>query len=566
MTVKKSLLVCSIASMAVCGCVQNPSDPVAKCINGTFVGQRLDNGVVAFKGIPYAKAPVGDLRWKAPQAPDPSDQTFDAKEFGLAALQAYSPSEVASSGPKGENCLTLNVWTKDLSTKGKPVLFWIHGGSYSYGGTVDPLYDGKCLAYDYPDVVFVTANYRVNMMGFIDFSHVPGGENFPDAPYLGIMDQQAALRWVKQNIEAFGGDPDNVTIFGESAGGGSVSCHLVAKGSEDLFQHAIVMSGPVDLTFTQKVYDQWDQAGWLLKITGCKNMDELMALSEDDLLKAMETDTGVPGMEGLSTLAGHNNHPLRDDRSIIPYDPFTAIAQGASKDVDLIVGTTWEEAQYWAHLFHYLVPAKDQPFVLDKNTDDPLGSYYNICLAGLEYNVRKSMGKNEPIADKFIASVRDRQDEMSAKYPLIWERTEFLNEMRFRIGSILMAQNHAHAGGKGKTYMYFFGKAFDESAVPDEPWLGACHACELTYALDNKDYPEGGFHDPQLMKNFSGAIVAFAKNGDPSLPNIPWPQYDSVNRNTMIIGRDASMYMESDPKKDQREMLLPIFYDYWINQ
>ena len=325
---KKSLLLCAISALLICGCTQN--QPVVKCSNGVFTGRVLDNGVLSFKGIPYAKAPVGDLRWKAPQAPDPSEEAFDAGEFGLAALQAYSPSEVASTFPKGENCLTLNVWTKDITTGGKPVLFWIHGGSYSYGGTVDPLYDGKCLVEDNPDIVFVTANYRVNMMGFIDFSHVPGGEEFPDAPYLGIMDQQAALRWVKENIGAFGGDPDNVTIFGESAGGGSTSCHLVAKGSEGLFRRAVVMSGPMDLTFTEKVYDQWDQAGFLLKVTGCTNMDELMALSEDELLKAMETDTGVPGIEGLATVAGHNNHPMRADRSIIPYDPFTAIAEGAS--------------------------------------------------------------------------------------------------------------------------------------------------------------------------------------------------------------------------------------------
>ena len=234
--------------------------------------------------------------------------------------------------------------------------------------------------------------------------------------------------------------------------------------------------------------------------------------------------------------------------------------------MDIIVGTTWEEAQYWAHLYHYIVPTPENPFAYDRNTDDPLGSFYNICIPGFEGNIRAAMGKNEHIADKFIASVKDRQDEMSVKYPMIWERTELLNEMRFRIGSILMAQNHAAAGGKGRTYMYFFGKAYDSSAFPDEPWLGACHACELTYALDTREITESGPYDPELMKNFSGAIVSFARDGDPSQPGIPWGEYDAVSRNTMVIGRDASMNMESDPKKEQREILLPIFYDYWINQ
>lgn len=213
-----------------------------------------------------------------------------------------------------------------------------------------------------------------------------------------------------------------------------------------------------------------------------------------------------------------------------------------------------------------LMALSEDELVKAMETDDPLGFYYWICMQGFEDNIRKAMGENAGIADKFIASVKDRQDEMSEKYPMIWERTEFLNEMRFRIGSILMAQNHANAGGKGKTYMYFFGKGYDPTVIPDEPWLGACHACELTYALNNKEYTAGGPYDQELMKNFSGAIVSFAKNGDPSQPGIPWGEYDTVSRNTMVIGRDASMYMESDPKKEQREMLLPIFYDYWINQ
>lgn len=149
---KKLLFASVVLTVILCSCAGNSGNPVVKCSNGSFVGRVEDNGVLSFKGIPYAKAPVGDLRWKAPQAPEHSTETFDAGEFGLAALQAYSPSEVASSCPKGENCLTLNVWTKDLKTKDKPVLFWIHGGSYSYGGTVDPLYYGKCLVGDYEDV------------------------------------------------------------------------------------------------------------------------------------------------------------------------------------------------------------------------------------------------------------------------------------------------------------------------------------------------------------------------------------------------------------------------------
>lgn len=545
------------------------NEPKVKCVNGTFVGMVEDNGVASFKGIPYAKAPVGDLRWKAPQPAEASDEVFEAKEFGNAAIQAYNPSEVASQHKRSEDCLTLNIWTKDLNVKNKPVLFWIHGGSYSYGGTVDPLYDGKFLAEAYPDIVVVTTNYRVNMMGFIDFSHVPGGEAFPDTPYLGILDQQMAMRWVQQNIEGFGGDPNNVTIFGESAGGGSTSCHLVAKGSEGLFQHAIVMSGALDLTFSQAKYDEYDQAGALLELSGCTNMDELMALPEDTLLALLEKDAGRPGIEGLTTLAGLNNHPMCDDsRSIIPTDPFKALADGASKDVDVIIGTTSEEMKYWAHLMFRLNPkgsTQQEIFTPDKDSKDPFAFFVQFLNVN-EAKMRVALDSDSSMVDNFIQSINLGDTIYETQYPKLWERVELQSEASFRMGSILMAQNHANAGGKGRTYMYYFCKGYAEDAVEDQPWIGACHACELTYAFNNANHQDWGPYDPELTKNFSGAIVNFAHTGDPSQPDIPWTEYDEKDRNTMVIGKDCSMKMESDPRSNQREMFLPLFYKFWKNK
>ncbi|MCQ2335283.1 MAG: carboxylesterase family protein [Paludibacteraceae bacterium] len=544
---KKNSLIYALASLALFACKSSSIENSVQCVNGTFVGMVEDNGVLSFKGIPYAQAPVGNLRWKAPQPVEASDEVFDAKEFGNAAIQNYSETEAASHYTRSEDCLTLNVWTKDLTTKNKPVMIWIHGGSYILGGSVDPLYNGKYLVADNPDIVLVSINYRVGLMGFIDFSHVPGGEAFPDAPYLGILDQQMAMRWVQQNIAAFGGDPKNVTIFGESAGGGSVSCHLVAKGSEGLFQHAIAMSGALNLTFSQKDFDHYDMAEALTRLSGCKTMDELMNLSQERILELLEMETGRLGIEGGGILAQNNNHPMRDDaRSIIPTDPFQALANGASKDVDVMIGTTSEEMKYWTYLYTYM-------------GEDGFQLFCDHFLNSKEEELRNVLGKDGDIVDKFINTVECDQDEFSAKYPKIWERTELQTEMFFRMAALIMANNHAAAGGKGKTYMYYFGKGY-------EGWQGACHACELTYAFNNLAYEAGGPYDPALTKHFSKAFTNFARTGNPSQEGIEWNAYTPEGVNTMIIGKDCSMTMGETPRKDQADMLLPYYLKYYFEK
>lgn len=553
---EKQTLKSAAISVATAACKESCNvsvdKPTVKCINGQFIGLVEDNGVLSFKGIPYAKAPVGELRWKAPQPVEASNDTIQATAFGNAALQHFSDTEVACHHTRSEDCLTLNVWTKDLTTKNKPVMIWIHGGAYISGGTVDPLYDGKHLVADNPDIILVTINYRIGLMGFIDFSHVPGGEAFPDAPYLGILDQQMAMRWVQQNIEAFGGDPKNVTIFGESAGGGSVSSHLVAKGSEGLFQRAIPMSGALNLTFSQKDFDHYDMAEALVRLSGCKNMDELMKLSEKDILELLELESGRFGIEGGAKLAQLNNHPMRDDkRSIIPTDPFKALAEGASKDVDIIIGSTAEEIKYWAYLYTYL-------------GEEGLKIFCDRFLYGKEEEARKALGEDGGVIDKFIESTECEQDEVSAKYPKIWERTELQTEMFFRLANLVMANNHVAAGGKGKTYVYYFGKGYKMDG--DRSWIGACHACELTYAFNNMSLEAGAPFDPTLTKNFSTAFTNFARTGNPSQPGIEWTTYKPEGVNTMVIGKDCSMQMGETPRKEQVDLLLPHYLKFYFNK
>lgn len=510
-----------------------------KCTNGVFCGtNEEDTGVITFKGIPYAKPPVGELRWKAPVEPDSSNEHFDASSYGKVCLQGPS-TEHAWGQPMGEDCLTLNIWTDDLNTKGKPVMVWIHGGSYGWGGTNDPIYNGQYLVNEYGDIVVVTINYRINLLGFIDFSHVPGGEEFPDSPYLGILDQQMALRWVQKNIEAFGGDPQNVTIFGESAGGGSVISLLAADGSDGLFSKAIVQSG-AGLNYSQEKFDENNQSGHLMEAAGVSDMDGLMALSEDELFKAMTVDTGVVGAENSSLVVDLNNFPMRDDnRSIIPTDVAKAIAQRA-KDVDIMIGTTGDEMRYWVN-------------EMGVGGDDENMKVFYDYIKGKVEGYKNMFPDEAGNIDKAVTTSTTIPDsKYSDMYPNIWEFTDVASEVSFRTPTLQIVDKRIQSGGKGKTFVYLFNK---RSTIND--WQGACHACELAYVFNNpKDNVSlAGEVNETLAKDVSSAWVAFARSGNPSTDKIKWTEYDLTNRPTMVISDDCKMNMENDPKKELRELL-----------
>ena len=214
--------------------VQAANPCKVKLRQGIYNGFVDEQGIQTWQGIPYAKPPVGNLRWRAPEKLEAGNKEFDAKNFGYSAIQEEDETEYASLLPQSEDCLTLNIWTRGVEGK-KPVMVFIHGGAFIVGGSGDPIYNGSKLAAH--DVVVVTINYRLNIFGFMNFAEIDPA--FEDTGYLGIKDQVAALDWVKENISAFGGDPDNVTIFGESAGAASVMLLMVLPQAKGLFQKVI---------------------------------------------------------------------------------------------------------------------------------------------------------------------------------------------------------------------------------------------------------------------------------------------------------------------------------------
>ena len=208
---------------------------------GTYRARPPRDGVFAFLGVPYARQPIGEWRWREAALPDSSSRGFDAFAFGHTALQPLDENEPASATPQGEDCLSLNVWTRGSGAGPRPVLVWIHGGSNVSGGTADPGYDGHNFVRG-NNVVLVSINYRLGPFGFLDLSEI-GGPEYARSRNLGLLDQLAALRWVRANIAAFGGDARNITVFGESAGGSAIMRLLGMPLARGLFDKAIIESG-----------------------------------------------------------------------------------------------------------------------------------------------------------------------------------------------------------------------------------------------------------------------------------------------------------------------------------
>ena len=303
-----------------------------KCVNGTFVGTE-NHGVASWLGIPYAKAPVGARRFKAPEYVDASDKVFEAKYYGKGAYGSLGYPDCIQK-QMSEDCLFLNIWlNEDDKTPKKPVMVWIHGGAYVVGSGSQISYSGANLVQAQSDIIMVNINYRLNMYGFMDFSSVPGGDAFKTAPCNGLLDQAMALRWVHENIAAFGGDPGNVTIFGQSAGGGSVSILPVLKQANKYFQKVIAQSGSTGLAFPVNSETAQGKTKALIEYTGCKNMDEIMALSEEDLQKAY--------VEAVSKFTSCPYYGTE----VLPEAPIELYKKGYAKGITIMAGSTADEAR-----------------------------------------------------------------------------------------------------------------------------------------------------------------------------------------------------------------------------
>ena len=466
-----------------------------KCINGTFVGKNND-GVIAYKGIPFVgKQPVGNLRWKAPVEFVPDDGIYEAYYNGKSPCQIYEDSQVSSLYVQGEDCLYLNVWKADDGRTKKPVMVWIHGGAFTVGGTVEPREEGTNFVKENPDVIFVSIEYRLGAFGFLHLSHLPDGKDYPDAQNLGLMDQMMALKWVHENIAGFGGDPDNVTIWGESAGGDSVTTLPLIEGSHKYFKRVIAQSGTPTLsrTIEQSIRDTNE----FMEILGCKTVAELQKVDVDKMVLA------------LDELEDMRIGPEKDGK-YLPLDPYEAYANGAAKDIDILQGCNKVELNY---------------FVVVNDGIEPFLEFINERMVK-NFTVLTDEEKN--LVDSFCKDIKgERYEQLCRLYDQIW----FIAPL-FRL-----TENHVKAGGK--SYNYYFTV---ESSVP---LMKSGHAVELSTVFNHPEetYVTGRRFDETFSKTMRKMWVQFAKTGNPSLSAEispdgkahEWPLYDLDNKGVMVL-------------------------------
>ena len=496
------------------------------CENGVMLG-KAEDGVVSFKGVPYAKPPVDELRWKSPQAPDPSSDEIECYDFGYTALQYEWPSEPASYYPKNEDCLTLNIWENKKVTDSddpKPVMVFFHGGAYGWGGTTDPMYDGQNFAKAHDDVILVTCNYRLGLMAFADFSKIEGGEEYTDVN-LAIRDHIAALQWIKNNIAAFGGDPDNVTIFGESAGSWSVTALTISPKARGLFRRVIAQSGEA-VARDRKVAQIY--ADFIMKASGAKNMEELTAISGDEWMKLDKEKNIADECSGIVI-----------DGDIIPEDLDKAFKDAARSGVQLIMGSNSDEWNYFKEdsdgdtdkeKFDNWVRGMDAMY------DEVYGSADKEGRAAIDELIRyeESIVPEEYAGDKEVKQALAKSGLVSE----MW-RYEILD----------FADRFADEGGDIRTYLW------KVPSTKEEMYKSAVHAVELAYVFNNfDDNIYVGEVDPQTAAKVQESWVNFARTGDPSIGGVTWKPYNTETRDTMVIEKDKWECV-SDPSKKERELL-----------
>lgn len=308
-----------------------PDKNAVKTRTGIYVGEK-DGNALCWRGIPYARAPVGSLRWKAPQPLEDSTEIWEAKYFGPSCIQSVNAAFSLRDHQQSDDCLYLNVWRGKEAEEKCPVLVQIHGGDFSYGGSANPMDYGANFVEANPNAVFVSINYRLGLLGFVDFSQVPGGENYPDAANLGLLDQVQALRWIKENIAAFGGDPDNVTVMGDSAGAQSIVLLCASGKAEGLFRRSLLISLPT-FFYHQESRDAQQIGRLMMELGGCRSMDELLHL-DGEQLKAIHTLLNYRNLFPLPTLDG----------SFLPKDLIGALKK---HPMPVMIGMSANESSTW---------------------------------------------------------------------------------------------------------------------------------------------------------------------------------------------------------------------------
>jgi para-nitrobenzyl esterase len=465
-----------------------PADPEVYTTAGRVRGC-VERGNAVFRGIPFAKPPVGALRFMAPVPPDHWEGVREATAFGPQAPQAAFPGTPPPPADETSDWLTLNVWTPDPGAKTLPVMVWIHGGAYLFGSAAQPGYDGSRFAS--AGTVFVSCNYRLGTEGFAEIGGAPANR--------GLLDLVAALRWVRENIGRFGGDPANVTVFGESAGAGAISALLAMPSADGLFRRAIAQSVPGTF-FTQDLAASVTSA--IANAAGVADTYE--ALRATDPMRLVDAQTKVTGRMreypawGAVKLTDTPFSPVVDGE-MLPRAPWRALLSGASRDVDLLTGHNRDE-------YRLFIASQGR---LGQITDEETGTL---------------LAHFAPAPDG-PAGYHDAYPGADANE--LYEVA--FSDWLFRMPTLHLAQAHAASGGA--TFLYEL-----RAEAPVGPF-GACHALDVPLVFGSPAVGIGamltGERPPAdflaLGDTMRREWISFASCGDPG-----WPAYGTENRTTRV--------------------------------
>lgn len=478
---------------------------VAETAYGRVRGSEKD-GVQVFKGIPYAAPPVGELRWQPPTEPKPWPGELAAQDYGKWAPQNPSALDAVMGGEQGEqaeDCLTLNVWTPALDAGKRPVMVWIHGGGFSIGSGAQGVYEGRTLCRR-GDVVVVTINYRLGMLGFANLAAATGGA-IRTTGNEGLLDQVRALAWVRENIASFGGDPRNVTIFGESAGGMSVGTLLALPAARGLFHKAIAQSGACHTAAPAETGRRVGEA--VSKATGL-GAEGLRRASTADLLAAQRRiEAGRVDGYPLHRLGSLPFRPVVDG-AVLPLAPIDAVARGAAAGIPVLAGSTLEEWKLFGAM---------QPVIRELDEE------------AMEKRLRLLI--DEAHVSGIVATYREALSSRGIEPTPPEVFTAIQTDRIFRMPALRLLERQR--GHDSRVYSYLF----DWRSPAARGALGACHAVELAFVFGThtkpgaaKFYGQGPEADA-LAAATMDAWVSFARTGDPG-----WPAYDESARSTRILG------------------------------
>lgn len=508
---------------------QEAATPIVETESGKVQGVEQE-GIDAFLGVRYAAPPLGDLRFKPPVKAPGWIGVADATGYGAPCMQLYSASgpnasemtrQIQTIFPTSteakvdnEDCLFLNVWTPAAGDGGKrPVMVWFHGGGYSYGSGGWPAYNGRNLA-EKGDVVVVTVNHRLNAFGYLNLAE-KFGEEYAASGNVGNLDLVRSLEWVRDNIAAFGGDPDNVTIMGESGGGSKVS-HLMAMPSADgLFDKAVIQSGPG--VYSGKPDEAADYAGRILEEAGVETSGDLARLRSDQLVEAVRRATPSESAMGRSPQFG----PIADG-TIIPRDPFLPSAPEQSRDIPVLIGYNKDEMTLFLAA---------QPW-FGRLTDETLTM------------MTKGMGAEAVAAvDAYRAMYPDYSPTHLAAIAM---------GTRFVRGTYFLADQQSRTA-TAPVYVY---RLTWETPIGGG-MLRSPHTLDIPLMFDNAAesaaFVGTGAEAQAMADMMSDAWLAFAKTGTPSSPSLPeWTPYSSDSR--MVMELDLEPRLVSDPEKAIREL------------